>query len=418
MQRVRMSIPYFSDFGWAPRVLAVDPRYVEGVRDPLLVETIPPDVPVHYAKAFDASWTRKLGVTALGLRALPFLYHSGSRLIKAHQPDLIYFSTTMFPVLALGRLWKRKFGVPFVVDLQDPWVGDYYEHRPVAERPPKYKFARRMHRLLESFTMNAVDGVVAVTDSYHETLRRRYPRIRNDVCSTIPFGASEIDFRVASSMAWRNSAYTREDGCINGLYVGVLGRVMRKTCRAICLAFRSGLRAQPEIFSKTRLYFVGTDYAASDRARETIRPIALEYGLEKFIFEQTTRVPYLSALRLMRGADFLLVPGSDDPHYTASKIYPYILAQKPLLAVFREESSVVSILERTRAGQVVSFGATDDIDQIGTKIFPALTNFLRRLPFVPDTDWREFEPYLARQMTKRQCELFDIVVEKHRDVQR
>src|SRR5207248_2676173 len=105
---------------------AVDPALTERLIDPLLLETIPRDVPVHHARALNPRWTRKLGVSAIGLRALPFLYRAGARLIREHQPDLVYFSTTAFPVLVLGRLWKRRFGVPFVVDLQDPWVGEYF----------------------------------------------------------------------------------------------------------------------------------------------------------------------------------------------------------------------------------------------------------------------------------------------------
>jgi hypothetical protein len=410
MQRVRMSLPYFEEFGWSPRVLAVDSGLVEGVREPLLLDTIPPQVPVHRCGAFDVRWTRKIGVSALALRSFPFLYRKGAQLIQEHRPDLIYFSTTMFPVLALGRLWKRRFGVPFVVDMQDPWVGDYYEKRPTGQRPPKYALAQRMHRMLEPFTMRAVDGVIAVNDSYDEMLRKRYPWISADRCRTIPFGASEKDFEIAAKMEWRNPFFVAGDGLIHGVYVGVLGRVMTETCQAICAAFRRGLEGAPKIFEKVRLHFIGTDYAPPDRARATIRPLATEAGLDRFISEETNRVPYFSALRLLGDADFLLLPGSDNPDYTASKLYPYILARKPLLSIFREESSVVSVIGKTRAGMVVSFGANDRAEQIAEKLHPALERFLQSLPGTPETDWKAFEPYLAREMTRQQCELFDLVV--------
>jgi hypothetical protein len=413
MHRVRMSLPHFAEFGWEPRVLAVDPRRVEGVREPLLLETIPAHVPVHHACALDLSWTRKVGVSALALRALPFLHRTGMRLIREHRPDLVYFSTTMFPVMVLGRLWKRRFGVPFVVDMQDPWVSDYYDQRPPSERPRKYRLAQRMHRTLEPFTMRAVDGIVAVSASYHETLCARYPWISPEVCRTIPFGASETDFDVAARMDYRNPFFTPGDGLVHGVYVGVLGRVMSETCRAICRAFRRGLDSAPSLFSKVRLHFVGTDYATDDRAHATIRPLAVESGLEQFVFEDTHRVPYFEALRLLRDAHFLIVPGSDNPHYTASKIYPYILARKPLLAVFHEQSSVVSVVENTRAGRIVKFGSDDGATQIAERLQPALIAMLESLPCVPDTDWKTFEPYLARELTRQQCELFDLVVRRN-----
>jgi hypothetical protein len=410
MHRVRMSLPYFTEFGWEPLVLAVDPAKTDHLLDSRLMETIPPQVPIHHTKAFAASWTRKLGFSALGLRAWPFLYRTGTRLIRAQRPDLIYFSTTVFPVLAIGRFWKRKFGVPFVVDMQDPWVGGYYEKRPPAARPPKYGLAQRMHSILEPYTMRAVDGIVAVSAAYHETLRRRYPWIREELCRTIPFGVSEKDFEVARNLDWHNPFFTNGDGLIHGVAAGALGPTKVETCRAICVAFREGLAQQPELFSRVRLHFVGTDYAPAAQANATIRPLAARYGIEDFILESSDRIPYLETLRLFSDSDFLLVVGSDDPDYTASKLYPYIMGKKPLIAIFREESSVAEILGNTRAGTIVSFGPTDRAAEIATKLQPALTKFLAALPFVPSTDWAAFEPYLAREMTRRQCELFDFVL--------
>ncbi|MEL6163125.1 MAG: hypothetical protein AAFR37_04960 [Cyanobacteria bacterium J06628_3] len=45
-QRVRMSLPYFKEFGWEAHVIAVQPDCVEGVRDTLLTKTVPDYIPV------------------------------------------------------------------------------------------------------------------------------------------------------------------------------------------------------------------------------------------------------------------------------------------------------------------------------------------------------------------------------------
>ncbi|PON15177.1 hypothetical protein C2W62_25210 [Candidatus Entotheonella serta] len=104
------------------------------------------------------------------------------------------------------------------------------------------------------------------------------------------------------------------------------------------MALREGLQQTPALFSRVRLHFVGTDYAAGTRAMKTIEPIALHMQLGDYIREYPQRLPYFDTLNLLRQANFLLVPGSSHPQYTASKIYPYILAHKPLLALFHEES--------------------------------------------------------------------------------
>ena len=58
MQRVRMSLPFFSRFGWKPIVLAVQPEFVEGVLDPLLMETVPPEIEIHRLPALPPSRRR------------------------------------------------------------------------------------------------------------------------------------------------------------------------------------------------------------------------------------------------------------------------------------------------------------------------------------------------------------------------
>ncbi|MFS6828152.1 hypothetical protein [Cyanobium sp. ATX-6F1] len=45
--------------------------------------------------------------------------------------------------------------------------------------------------------------------------------------------------------------------------------------------------------------------------------------------ERTDRLPLSLTLASLRAADALLVIGSDDPAYTASKLIPYLLARRP-----------------------------------------------------------------------------------------
>jgi len=125
-------------------------------------------------------------------------------------------------------------------------------------------------------------------------------------------------------------------------------------------------------------------------------------------------VPYFQALQALRDADFLIVPGSDDPHYTASKLYPYILSRRPLVGVFHERSGVVATLRDTGAGEIVAFRDPARDGERVRELRDVWTRMLARLPFEPATDWARFEPFTARAMTRRQCELFDRVVARAR----
>lgn len=410
MHRVRQSLPHFAEFGWRPSVLAVDPEFVEGREEPLLLHTVSPGTEVTRVRALPSKLTRKIGLGDLALRSLPFLYRAGARIIGSGNVSLVYFSTTAFPSVALGRIWKERFGVPFVVDMQDPWLSDYYEDKPASARPPKYWFSQRLHGTLEPWTMRAVDGLVSVSADYLTTLRWRYPWLAEKPQAVLPFGASALDFEVVRDNPQPNRFFKRGGGRINGVYVGRGGYDMEFALQIIFRALKLGLKTQPETFGRLKLHFVGTDYATGRHARKTVAPVAEGLGLSSYVEETPERIPYFETLQLLLDADFLIVPGSDDSQYTASKIYPYILARKPLLAVFNRCSSVCQVLRETGAGALLPFDVDSAPAEYAPSFFDLWSQVLRHLPFTPTLNWDAFAHYTAREMTKAQCDLFDKVV--------
>ena len=413
MQRVRMSLPYFSRFGWNPIVLAVQPEFIEGVLDPLLMDTIPPDIEIHRVRALPCSLTRRVGLGDLGLRSFPFLHGAGARLMEDQSIDLVYFSTTVFTVTPLGRFWKQRFRIPFVVDMQDPWVTDYWKTHSSVKRGAKARAADTIHRILEPWTMPQADGLIAVSQDYITTLQSRYPRLARVPCLVLPFGAAEADFAIVRKTPQPNPFFDASSNHFHGVYVGRGGADMGPSLKIIFGALRQGLDQEPELFSRLRLHFIGTSYAPDDRRQKTIEPIATEFGVAHQVLEHPQRIPYFQALQALLDASFLLVPGSDDPQYTASKIFPYILARKPILAVFHERSSVCSILRRTGAGSALSFDPAHPSDY-SSDLLPIWSGLLHALPFSQQTDWHAFNRYSAAEMTRQQCALFDSVISQTR----
>lgn len=416
LHRVRHSLSYFADLGWEPIILAVDPVYVEEDQDASLLATLPDDLSVCHVPALDYRWTRVFGLGNLALRSLASYRRAGNRLLSQGGIDLVFFSTTAFPLPILGTYWKRKFGVPYVIDMQDPWHSDYYRTRPRRERPPKYWFAYQMHKYLEPIAMREVDAIISVSQQYCDTLVERYPNIRPEKCAVIPFGGAPADFDVLEQIASENTVFDRDDGRFSVVYVGRGGYDLNQAAHGIFGALALGLEEHPGLFSRVRMYFIGTDYAPKGKGIKTLEPIAHHYGLSGVVHEDPDRKPYFDALQLLRDADMLMIPGSHDPAYTASKLYPYILARKPLLAVFHERSSVVDILRATKAGDVVCFDSDSTAlmgpnPVLSKRILTTWTALLKRLPFTPPTDWNAFEPYTAWEMTRRQVEVFERVLD-------
>ena len=163
----------------------------------------------------------------------------------------------------------------------------------------------------------------------------------------------------------------------------------------------------PDRLGHVRLHFVGTSYADGDTGEPTVAPIAARCGVADLVEEQPRRIPYFQALQCLLDADVLLIPGSDDPGYTASKLYPYVLAEKPLLALFHQESTVVDIVRQSRAGVVVPFASGEDVGAVADRITHA---WFDHPPTQVETDWEAFEPYTARAMTQKLAAAFDRAV--------
>jgi hypothetical protein len=325
-------------------------------------------------------------------------------LLQEQEFDLIYFSTTQYPLCVLGAYWKRRFGVPYVIDVQDPWYTDYYQDKPKSQRPKKYWFSYRLNRWLEPKAMKNVDGLISVSETYIDDLQQRYPETCNVPSSTITFGAFAPDMDIARKHAAEflpllNPLYK------NIVYIGRGGNDMHTALTKLFEGFKLGLETDKALFSKLRLHFIGTSYAPNGHGTPTIKPLAYTFGLSNYVIEQTDRISYYHTLVTLNLADGLFIPGSDSPGYTASKIYPYLLSSKPLLAIFADESPALKVLDEYSVKSSYAF----------SDVTPALImNFFgdvaigksAAINYNPEA----IEKYSAKKMAEAQCRLFDRVL--------
>ncbi|MDJ0617260.1 MAG: hypothetical protein QNJ63_11025 [Calothrix sp. MO_192.B10] len=409
-QRVRMSLPYFEEFGWEPHILTVHPECIEGIQDSLLAKTIPDHIPITYTGALPVQQTRRIGIGSLGLRCFPYLLRVGEQLLHKQKFNLIYFSTTVFISMVLGLRWYRKYGIPYVLDFQDPWLNNYYKKS--GTPPPggrwKYGFAQLQAQMLEPKALSKVSHVISVSPKYPKTLQKRYPHLKPEQFTVLPFGASTADFEVLPSLQVEQSIFNPNDGKRHWVYVGRGGDDMRLALQGLFLGIKSHREQNPQLWQNVQLHFVGTSYAPENLAVKTIEPIAQELEVGDLVTEHTQRIPYFEALKVLTDSDAIVLIGSNDPGYTASKLYPCILARKPILAIFHAQSSVVDILNSCQAGRAVTF--TDNTQP--KDLLPQVTNQLNWLlsipkAYQPETNWSAFQPYTAREMTRQQCNIFD-----------
>ncbi len=372
LQRVRMLLPFFRENGWNAEVLSVSPELVAAPLDPWLAEGLPLGIKVHRVKALGLGWSRIPGLGALGKRSLWSLARAGNRLLAKGGFDLVYFSTTVVEVHLLGPRWKKKFGVPFVMDYQDPWVNDYYHEHPDVVPPGgrlKYALADALHRWMEPHVLRECAGITSVSPEYPIQLVRRYNWLGGLASLVQPFPGAQRDFERLADSKITQEYFDPSDGRIHWVYVGVVIPGMLPILRALFTAITTKMPS--EKLKLLSLHFIGTSYAAGSRAVPRVLPLAAEFGLAEQVHERCERIPYAQTLMCLSDADALLAIGSDDPGYTASKIYPYLLARKPLLAIYHERSSINELVRKVGGAVCIPFATPLDEDALAQSISKA-----------------------------------------------
>ena len=406
--RIRFLAQHLREFGWEPIVLTVDPNYYETAIDAENGKLLRSDIEVIRTRALPARLTRKLGFGDLGLRSLWHQWQAMSRLVPRRKFDLVFIPVPPNPTLILGRLAQARFGIPYVIDYIDPVATEYYWKVPRSQRPPKHALAYAMGRLMERFAIANVAQITGVSQGTTDSVVARYPWLTGNRATEIPYGGEPADFDYIRRHPRKNAIFDSADGLRHISYIGAYTLSMAPVLRALFAGIAQARSHNPEKFSRVRVHFVGTRYASSRGQQQQVRPIAAELGIADLVDEHPDRVPYLDALNLLLDSHALLVVGSLEPHYTASKIFPYILAEKPLLTVFHERSSIVKILADTGAGEAITFSDEHPLSQTVEEI---AVHFQCLLDLPPDfrqcIRWKAFEPYTTRTMSARLAKVFD-----------
>lgn len=407
MHRVRQSISYYKENGWSAEVVIVDPNLVEGFKDEILLKTLPDDIIIHKVSALKASLTRKFGLGSIAYRSMYFYWKFVNSLLEKSKYDLIFFSTTAFPICALGRIWKNKFNVPYIIDMQDPWRSDHYLSLPKNQRPPKFWLSYKLDSWLEKFSMKKVDGLMSVNEEYVNTLRGRYIELKDVPSKVIPFAAFKKDIEIAETISIENRFFKAKTNGINIVYIGRGGKDMVISNTIFLKAIKRGVELHNE-FENLKVYFIGTSYNPNGVGEETILPIAKDIGIESKVVEFTQRIPYFESLKVLSESTILFVPGSDNIGYTASKIYAYPWFNKPLITLFHSSSSVNDFMKDCNAGLSLMFDI-DSEKEIINKIVDYIISSIN-LEYKSNVNWNKFEKYTAQYQVKNQVELFNNVL--------
>jgi hypothetical protein len=272
-------------------------------------------------------------LAALAAAALPYpdkrvgwLRHAlaaADRVIAEWQPDVVFATAPPVTTLLAGCLIARRHRLPWVAEYRDLWVDHpYYTASPLR---------RLLDRMVESWMLRSVSGIVTVTEGWRTLLAKKLPV---PVCLALNgFDADELP--------------PETEGPSPGLpltllYAGSLYGNKRDPSPLL-----QALAAMGATADQVRMIF-HVDEAQRIHRLEAALKIGNAVEINGLIARERV-------LALQQGADVLVLLRWEDPSEDSvipGKLFEYIGAGRPILAVGRPTGEVAEIIRRDGLGLV------------------------------------------------------------------
>jgi glycosyltransferase involved in cell wall biosynthesis len=277
---------------------------------------------------------------------LPWAVRAARSLVAADPIDLFYSTSPHATAHLIARRVHAATRKPWETDFRDPWIEE-----PPEPGTPDGSLYRAVNRWLERDVMRHSAAVVASTAHLRDTLRERYRDEPRNKFHFIANGYDETDFATLP----RNDRTSERLRIVHAGSINAGFRDPRPVFAALGRIIAQGrLRAE-----ECEIRFVGGgEYGDSDEVRRAIDTAGLA-GSVTFV----QRVPYEQSLKELTVADLLLLlQASDDTvGLVPAKLYEYLRAEKPVLALVRT-GAVSEIMEQVRGGWAVDSRAQTDLD--------------------------------------------------------
>lgn len=347
--RARLWSRYLPEFGWEPTVVTGDPRHYEERLDPDLERLVATGLEVVHAATLPARPIKLVG--DVGVRAFWGCYRAVSGLVRQRQADFLLVTIPSNFLAPLGRLVHGRFGVPFGIDYQDPWVAWW----PGVDR--KYSRAWWSYRLatwLEPWSVRDAALITGMAPGYLAGMLERNPEVaRHAVVATMPMGSAPEDYELVRAMHRPPFLFDPDDGRFHMIYAGALLPAGIVVLEALLAGLRALRERSPALASRLKVHFVGTGTSPDDPNGHQVLPRARAAGVEEMVDEHPHRIGFVDTLNHLEQSGAVLVLGSTERHYTPSKVFQAILSKRPVFAILHAESTAIGMIERARAGKVL-----------------------------------------------------------------
>lgn len=338
------------ELGWQPTVISAHPRAYERTSNELLAD-VPASVQVVHAFAFDAVRKLSVGKRYPGFVARPDRWWpwrlggvvEGLKLVRERPFDVIWSTYPIPTAHQIAATLHRHTGIPWVADFRDPMAQDGYPEDP--------KTWRAFKGIEERTVSNALRSVFTTPGAARD-YRERYRDVPEERFAVIENGYDEQTFVAAQAQVRRADPLV--PGKITLLHSGIVYPSERDPTQL--LQALAALKAGGVIDQ--------TNFSVRFRASEhdaLLQRLASECGVTELI-ELLPPVPYAAALEEMLRADALLVlQASNCNAQIPAKLYEYLRAQRPILALTDPIGDTAQVVLRAGVPTVAALDSATEI---------------------------------------------------------
>ncbi|MDX5421058.1 MAG: glycosyltransferase family 4 protein [Hymenobacteraceae bacterium] len=236
----------------------------------------------------------------------------------------------------IGLKLKRKYNLPWIADLRDPWTNiHYYDqlyHTPLA---------KRLDERYERQVLEQADAVIVTSEDTKRLFLNKPASVNADKIHVIPNGYDEDDF-VFETQPPKDTFLITYTGTMTESYnIDVFLKVVAHL-----------MSIHNEINYKLR--FVGK---VSDGVKQRIEKAGV-LGISEFI----PYVPHQEAIKYLMESTVLLLAIADVPNVYANvpgKLFEYLASNKPIICLGPVHSDTDRIIYECGAGRLFHYTAYD-----------------------------------------------------------
>jgi len=324
------------DFGWQPIVLTMKPRAYD------MFDTsrkIPHDLVPYVFRAFSFNAARDFSLAGKypGILSIPdrwsswFFdgYRTGYNLISQYQPQLIW---STFPVATshlIALFLKKRSGLPWVCDFRDPMPFHYSKC---------LSLQKKAFQWIDARSVQQADASVFVTNHMKQLYAKSYPNFTKKF-HIIENGYNEENYKNIKIEE------KKPDGFFRMLHSGTISEE-RRNPRVVFDALK--ILKQESKISSDRFVFIFRG-VNNPEYFEKLADMSDVSDLIQFLPD----TDYANSLQEMFTVDALVaIQGEIYKNQIPGKIYEYIRAKKPILAISSTDSAVGQFIEQFEFGLV------------------------------------------------------------------